>query len=205
MLLVVWGPTTTMLVGLPSFVIAATAAGFLTCSLEPPRRLARTALSCAGVGAASATVILSLIGIAVVSPAAAFLVLVASALTSPAVLGRVRGAAAGRAAGAALEEPALLDQPLLRTLLAPPAEEMTDTQLCRAWRQSFLGLQSARTVAHRTRVVALRCSYLDALEARDPDAFHTWIAAGARAASGPDRYLARHRRGPGTGGEGRQA
>jgi hypothetical protein len=55
-------------------------------------------------------------------------------------------------------------------------------------------LQSARSFGDRCYVVALRQVYLDEMDRRSPTAFQAWLASGARAAGGPDRYLAVERR-----------
>ncbi len=74
------------------------------------------------------------------------------------------------------------------------AREMTDADLCRQWRRSFVTLQSAQTPGERARVVAQRQVYLDELERRSPTALQAWLASGARAAGGPDRFLTRPQR-----------
>jgi hypothetical protein len=70
------------------------------------------------------------------------------------------------------------------------ARALTTSELCREWRRSFVRLQSARTFRDRCYVVALRQVYLDEMDRRSPTAFQAWLASGARAAGGPDRYLA---------------
>ncbi|MDX6302692.1 MAG: hypothetical protein QOF53_3906 [Nocardioidaceae bacterium] len=70
------------------------------------------------------------------------------------------------------------------------ARELSNSELCREWRRSFVRLQSARSFPDRCYVVALRQVYLDEMDRRCPTAFQAWLASGARAAGGPDRYLA---------------
>jgi hypothetical protein len=70
---------------------------------------------------------------------------------------------------------------------------MSDRELCREWRHSFVTLQSARSPQDRLRVVAQRQVYLDEMERRSPTALQAWLDSGARAAGGPDRYLTRQR------------
>jgi hypothetical protein len=74
------------------------------------------------------------------------------------------------------------------------ASGLTNSELCREWRRSFVRLQSARSFGDRCYVVALRQVYLDEMDRRSPTAFQAWLASGARAAGGPDRYLAVERR-----------
>lgn len=67
--------------------------------------------------------------------------------------------------------------------------ELDDRELCRAWRHSYLALESPASAAALMRVVELRRSYLEEFQRRSPRALEAWLASGARAASGPDRYL----------------
>ena len=73
------------------------------------------------------------------------------------------------------------------------AREMTNSELCREWRRSFVALQAARSPVELIRVVAQRQVYLDEMERRSPSALQAWLASGARAAGGPDRYLSGER------------
>ena len=74
---------------------------------------------------------------------------------------------------------------------------LTDAQLCLAWRTSFTALQRSKGLAHRGRLVAARQGYLDELERRDPSGFRRWLAAGARPASDPSKYVNTRARLPG--------
>jgi hypothetical protein len=69
------------------------------------------------------------------------------------------------------------------------AGSLSDDELCLAWRRSFLALQRARTNAALHDIVRLRQAYLDELARRHPTQLQAWLESGARAASGPDRYL----------------
>ena len=69
------------------------------------------------------------------------------------------------------------------------ARNMSDADLCRAWRRSFVTLQRTRGVVRRAQVVATRQLLLDEVESRYPGGLRAWLASGARAAGGPDRYL----------------
>jgi hypothetical protein len=79
----------------------------------------------------------------------------------------------------------------LTALLADPAQRMTDAQLCKAWRDSFLALEASRTARETMLVVALRQSFLDALGERNPQAFQAWMASNPQPSAGPDRFLRR--------------
>ncbi|MBA2465500.1 MAG: hypothetical protein H0V42_11090 [Nocardioidaceae bacterium] len=77
------------------------------------------------------------------------------------------------------------------TFAQPPAvRDLSDQELCQVWRVSFRALHRAHTTASRQRVVSLRQAYLDEFERRNPAALSAWLHSGARAASGPDKYLA---------------
>jgi hypothetical protein len=67
--------------------------------------------------------------------------------------------------------------------------ELSNAELCTAWRASYTALQRATSPTARARLVANRQCYLDEMESRNPTALSAWLASGARAASGPERYL----------------
>jgi hypothetical protein len=69
------------------------------------------------------------------------------------------------------------------------AEAMTDRELCREWRQTFVALQSARSPHELLRVVAQRQVYMDEMERRRPNGLEARRDSGARAAGGPERFL----------------
>jgi len=66
---------------------------------------------------------------------------------------------------------------------------LDDDQLCRAWRSSYVHLQAARSVAEYTQLAEQRREVLDELIRRHEAAVTRWLAAGARAASNPRRFL----------------
>jgi hypothetical protein len=68
-------------------------------------------------------------------------------------------------------------------------EGLTDPELCLRWRRSFVTLQSARSRSQLIRVVVQRQQLLDEMERRSPSALQAWLASGARAAGGPERFL----------------
>lgn len=72
-----------------------------------------------------------------------------------------------------------------------PVREMSDEELCWAWRTSYALLQRDPTTAGR--VSLLRATYLDELQRRDPDGFDAWMSSGARAASNPAPFLSPRR------------
>lgn len=80
------------------------------------------------------------------------------------------------------------DEHSLRAM-ADQLRTLSDLELCRAWRRSFLVLDAAASPVIRLAVVQLRQAYLDELGRRRPDALQAWFDAGGRAASGPDRFF----------------
>jgi hypothetical protein len=210
--LLVWSPLSVLSV----FLTAALCSGILLVLLTPmasahslpvialTRIATRAALIAAGIVAVSASMdsvpylALPLVGLAVVS--------------SPWVIERLerwRGAqAAERPRPRAVGGPSALAPESggeADTLTAVPvnlaldemrakARGLSNSELCREWRRSFVRLESARSFGDRCYVVALRQVYLDEMDRRSPTAFQAWLASGARAAGGPDRYLAVERR-----------
>lgn len=69
--------------------------------------------------------------------------------------------------------------------------QLSNDELCRAWRLSFTALQRATTTAKQVQLVAARQELLDEMERRNPAGFSRWLHAGARPAGDPSRYLNR--------------
>lgn len=70
--------------------------------------------------------------------------------------------------------------------------DLSEQELCHAWRRSFLVLQDLmyrRDLPGQSHVAGVRQGYLDEMERRNPGGFSRWLAAGARPASDPSRYL----------------
>lgn len=66
---------------------------------------------------------------------------------------------------------------------------LTDSDLCMAWRSSYVALDRAAGPAAKLRAVEIRELLLDELGRRDAPGLEAWFRSGARAAGGPDRYL----------------
>ena len=77
--------------------------------------------------------------------------------------------------------------PVAAVPATPSLDRMTDPELCQAWRRSFRALEGSP--ADRLVVVQLRADYLDEMARRHPDRVEAWLAAGGRAAGGPDEYF----------------
>ena len=136
-----------------------------------------------------------------VSPSLGLLVVMAAALSSPTALGRAIGSArrstrahpAGRAADATrqMTQPGVDADVLTLPEAMGPLRGLDDWQLCRLWRDSFWVMRESASPARVLRLVAVREACLDELERRDAVALHAWLDSGARASSGPEKYLAR--------------
>ena len=68
-------------------------------------------------------------------------------------------------------------------------DQMSTSELCRAWRRSYWALLDEPDGKCRCAIVHLRQSMLDELERRDANGFGRWLNTGARAGSDPGRYL----------------
>jgi hypothetical protein len=71
---------------------------------------------------------------------------------------------------------------------------LSTVDLCRVWRSTHRYLQEARSPDETASCARLRQLLLDELERRHPDAVAAWLATGACAADGPERFLPSDRR-----------
>jgi type IV secretory pathway VirB10-like protein len=71
----------------------------------------------------------------------------------------------------------------------PNLTDLSDEDLCLAWRRSFTELQACTTDEQRLAVVTARNAYLDELERRAPEAFGQWLDSGPRAAGNPAKFF----------------
>lgn len=69
------------------------------------------------------------------------------------------------------------------------SDELTDSDLCMAWRSSYVALDRAVGLSQKLRAVEVREVILDELGHRDAPGLEAWFRSGARAAGWPDRYL----------------
>jgi hypothetical protein len=71
--------------------------------------------------------------------------------------------------------------------------QMSDQALCQAWRISYIRIRRLQQLPHAGaalgRASIERGHYLNEIERRYPAGFSAWMAAGARAASDPSRFL----------------
>ena len=209
--LTVWGAAATifmcvgfMVIPLRSSIVIVVLAGAVTgiavvayhCrdGADPKTRVSLVRIAAASASAGGGLA-LALVGLGVVGAIAACLVLLTSVVSSPWALGFVRSRLGPRDNGKAWgggvpEAPLECDpDPVSGPTLPQDLQALSDRQLCRVWRVSFCALQDARTALAKERIFTLRHAYLNELERRDPDAIRAWLAAGARAAGGPERFL----------------
>ncbi len=154
-------------------------------------------------GPAAAAVLVVTIGLGHLLQLSALWLVTGLVLTSPLVVARVRRRV--RPSSAAPVRSAVLAESsspsaVAATLVVDPQpdlvvpDRMPVSDLCEAWRSSFVALQRATSVESRMRVVRMRELYLDELERRNPDALTAWLHGGARAASDPSRHWGTKRR-----------
>lgn len=146
----------------------------------------------ASVGAEVAAGSVAFVAVANASKAFAVCLLAAACVSSPWLVGRLLQGS--RSSDRPPMHPdASRPQPYEPAVAPLPKVElraMTTTDLCRAWRRSFLLLGLATSVHERSRIVGCRQLYLDELERRSPGGLRDWLASGARAAGSPEGYVA---------------
>jgi hypothetical protein len=71
-----------------------------------------------------------------------------------------------------------------------PAGDLSDVELCHAWRTSSHALlQKGADLTRQAQLVTARQEYLDEIERRNPAGFLRWLAVDAQPDSDPIRYL----------------
>ena len=149
------------------------------------------------IGPAAALLVVGSVGIVRLLGAPGFMVVLAAALTCPALLRPALQRLRTQVPAAPILE--MLDPvapgPSPVREVAPPAPatasfgDLETDELILAWRLSFTMLRRARTAADVAQIAGRRRDYLDELERRNPSAVRRWLRAGARAASDPTRYF----------------
>ena len=86
-------------------------------------------------------------------------------------------------------QPDVLPMPKYLVAVTRSVSELSDEELCLAWRRSFTQLQRAAGAERRTAMADVRRAYLDELERRYPDSFADWMASNPRAAGDPARFF----------------
>lgn len=102
---------------------------------------------------------------------------------------RRRRRAGGRAAPAAISSLVVRPFDVDPVDVLPVTDALTDADLCRAWRSSYVALDRAADPSEKLRAVEIREVILDELGRRDASGLEAWFRSGARAAGWPDRYL----------------
>jgi hypothetical protein len=154
--------------------------------------------------------VLAVCGYAAAIGARTFTLLLLMIGVSPPVVGWLRSGRADRPARVLPRRPIRLPKASNRQLKAVQAEgdpaadwpmpkylvavvrsvgELSDEELCLAWRRSFNQLQRAMGPDRRQAMADVRRAYLDELERRHPDSFAVWLASNPRAAGNPARFF----------------
>lgn len=140
------------------------------------------------------------VGLIAVFKFAGVLVVVALAVTTPALTTKFPGR---HAKG---DPPARQPEPATPAVSATPSADgpaddaarelgsLDDQALCLAWRRSFRLLETAPSAAIRLAIVDQRQKYLDELQRRSPEGLTAWLASGARASGNPFPYVEDARR-----------
>ena len=145
--------------------------------------------------------VLTVIAFALLSIPLGLLVLLTACLSSPPVLRRCLSRRPSRGcptcggdteATPSPRPPRIADSVLTLSESMGPLQGLDDRQLCRLWRESFWVLRGAAPPGTVLCVVSLRGACLEELERREPAAVHAWLESGARASSGPEKYLGQH-------------
>ncbi|TDU83343.1 hypothetical protein EV138_5807 [Kribbella voronezhensis] len=114
--------------------------------------------------------------------------------TSPSVVSALSARECGvgpmSAAKDAVDSPAPA-RPQSGPVAQQPLGDLSDLELCSAWRRSYLALQRATSPTDRLRIVQQRQGFLDELERRGPHQLAEWLHAGARAAGDPAKHFRR--------------
>jgi hypothetical protein len=139
--------------------------------------------------AAGGTVfVLSFIGLSVFLGALVWLLLFLAAASSPWLIGR-----GWRTLNRTPMEPEPARTPTNTTQATLPdptvIRELSNKELCRAWRVSYLTMLGASSASDLQRLSTARGAYLNELERRNPVGFKAWIDSGARASGDPEKFL----------------
>jgi len=184
-----WGVTATLLIGC---LFAAAGVAIAQALWGAEGRGLRAVLTC-GMSVGFATT--SVIGAVAVLGALGCLFLVPFVWTQPLVAGVWQSFWRDRfgppvLAGVTRESAPDACLPLITVSVEPERfDVLDDAALCRAWRRSFVRMESAATADVWLGIVEQRARCLDELERRSPQAFAAWLASGARAASDPLPFL----------------
>lgn len=152
----------------------------------------RDTLLGAGVAGSSAG---ALAGLTQIIGAAAILLLLVAAATSPWAVGAIRRwmrtvpSPPGTQLDAVVQALACSSPGFVPFQPLPQGPPTTDEQLCEAWCASHRALQVTASRRKFMRIVEERGAYLDELERRNPAGFAAWLASGATAADNPLPYL----------------
>lgn len=180
--LLLWGPLHLAVVGVPVSLLVAVA--HFLCRGDHDGRARGWTLwrSVLRVSMCAIGLILTVSVTAALSPALGLLVVLALAATTPPVRGRLL-----RFRDTRPPEPS--KTPESPALLHVPARLLSDAELCQAWRRSSAELGRTRDASGRLALVATRQLLLDEVWTRHRHELETWVACGARAHDGTQRFF----------------
>ncbi|TWD80868.1 hypothetical protein FB561_1965 [Kribbella amoyensis] len=196
-------PTTAALVVVLSFTIATGAQLSIRLAHEDGPGVPAHEIISLSLGAAVA--VLGVVGYAMTAGLSTIALLAVVAITSPWVLAYLTGTPVSltgtpRSAPRSAEQTDEIPDATIRAKIFDPTPpdvgELSDEELCRAWRKSFTALGEAVSAPQREAVVNARLAYLDELERRNPESFARWIESGPRAAGDPGRFMLPHQQPP---------
>lgn len=180
--MLLWGPLHLVVVGVPVSLLVAVAHFLCRGDHEGRARGWTLWRSVLRVSMCVTGLILTVSVTAALSPALGLLVVVTLAATTPPVCRRLRRF---RSAGPP-EPPGSLELP---ALLKPPAGLLSDAELCQAWRRSSDELRRTRDAGRRLALVTTRQLLLDEVWTRHRHELEAWVACGARAHDGTQRFF----------------
>jgi hypothetical protein len=193
--------TNLVVFGLAAFVAGSASFSLGMAGERPVREVVQDVPRWAGIGG---LVALAITGYGVAVGLDTFALLGVIVASSPQVVAWLRPAEVRQPAKAGVRR---ATKPLVKVPPAPPIDlpavpsyqsavrqtlsELTDEELCLAWRRSFTQLRWATGPERRQVMADVRRAYLDELERRHPDEFAAWIGS-ARAAGDPTKFFNHH-------------
>jgi hypothetical protein len=179
---VVADPAVMVSVAASGAILAGIVGVALTVHEGQPLRRTLSVLGRSSAWGAAASVALVVVG--TTSGSLVLWLLVAAAVSSPPLVEAVCGTG-DRLRMEQQPTPPVSYESTTRDLLL----RLSSLELCRMWRSTHRYLQAARTPLELVACARLREMLLDELDSRHPDAVAAWLAAGACAADGPERFL----------------
>jgi hypothetical protein len=161
----------------------------------PLRRRPRFAVGSALIGAATTCAIG---GFAALWGAPVLLLMLIAVVTSPGLVGGYVRWLNSPASPPAIQIDSWSRVPAAQPDASSELCDLTNMQLCRAWRASHGALKSPSSVTQLMTAVTERQQYLDEFERRNASGFAAWLSSDVQSLGNPLPYLMRSRLGPST-------